>query len=106
MTAKDLLLYLLEHTYEREGAYPPLTTALAGLTAAQASWQPARERHSIWQIVRHMAQWRRGSTLSKLSPESTRTCNNRTGALRPVTNANGRQTSSACIELTGDSRSG
>lgn len=57
MTAKDLLLYLLEHTYERQGAYPPLTTALAGVTAAQASWKPAQERHSIWQIVRHMTQW-------------------------------------------------
>ncbi|MBI2247187.1 MAG: DinB family protein [Armatimonadetes bacterium] len=54
---RDLLLYLLEQTYEREGAYPPLTTATAGLTAAQASWKPARERHSIWQIVRHMTQW-------------------------------------------------
>ncbi len=57
MTAKELLLYLLEYTYEREGAYPPLTTALAGLGAAQASWKPGPDRHSIWQIVRHMAQW-------------------------------------------------
>lgn len=57
MTAKELLLYLLEYTYEKEGAYPPLTAALAGLTAAQASWKPAPERHSIWQIVRHMAHW-------------------------------------------------
>ena len=57
MTAKELLLYLLEYTYEREGAYPPLTAALAGLTAAQASWKPNPERHSIWQIVRHTAQW-------------------------------------------------
>ncbi len=57
MTAKELLLYLLEYTYEREGAYPPLTTALAGLAAAQASWKPGPDRHSIWQIVRHMTQW-------------------------------------------------
>lgn len=57
MTARELLLYLLEYTYEKEGAYPPLTTALAGLTEAQASWKPAQERHSIWQIVRHMTHW-------------------------------------------------
>ncbi|MGH2425119.1 MAG: DinB family protein [bacterium] len=57
MTLKDLLLYLLEYTYEKEGAYPPLATALVGLTVAQASWKPAPERHSIWQIVRHMTQW-------------------------------------------------
>lgn len=57
MTVKDLLAYLLEHTYESEGAYPPLRAVLQGLTAAQASWKPAAERHSIWQITRHMARW-------------------------------------------------
>lgn len=57
MTAKQILLFLLEHTYEREGAYPPLAKALAGVTATQASWKPSPERHSIWQIVRHMTQW-------------------------------------------------
>ena len=58
MTVKEVLVYLLEYTYERkDGAYPPLTTALAGLTAGQASWTPTPERHSIWQIVRHMTLW-------------------------------------------------
>lgn len=52
ITTKELLLYLLDYTYEREGAYPPLTKVLAGLTATQASWKPATERHCIWQIVR------------------------------------------------------
>ncbi len=57
MLTKDLLIYLLEYTYEREGAYPPLAAALAGLTAPQAAWKPSPTRHSIWQIVRHMAHW-------------------------------------------------
>ena len=58
MTVKEVLMYLLEYTYERrDGAYPPLVAALAGLTAGQASWKPAPERHSIWQIVRHMTHW-------------------------------------------------
>lgn len=57
MSAKELLLYLLEYTYQKEGAYPPLAAALAGLTGAQASWKPAQARHSIWQIVRHMTHW-------------------------------------------------
>jgi uncharacterized damage-inducible protein DinB len=58
MTVKEVLMYLLEYTYERrDGAYPPLTAALAGLTAEQASWKPTSERHSIWQIVRHMTLW-------------------------------------------------
>lgn len=57
MTTRELLLYLLEYAYEKEGAYPPLAAAVAGLTAAQASWKPAPERHSIWQITLHMTHW-------------------------------------------------
>jgi uncharacterized damage-inducible protein DinB len=58
MTVKEVLMYLLEYTYERrDGAYPPLTAALVGLSAGQASWKPTSERHSIWQIVRHMTLW-------------------------------------------------
>lgn len=57
MTSKELLTYLLEYTYEKEGSYPPLAVALGGLTADQASWRPAADRHSIWQITRHMAHW-------------------------------------------------
>ena len=32
--------------------------ALEGLTAEQAAWKPAPDRHSIWQLVNHMAFWR------------------------------------------------
>ncbi len=39
---------------------PSLTEALEGLGAAQAAWKPAPERHSIWQIVRHLILWKRG----------------------------------------------
>ena len=39
---------------------PPLRGALRGLTAAEAAWKPAPERHSIWQIVRHLILWKRG----------------------------------------------
>ncbi len=34
--------------------------AIAGLTAKQAAWKPAPQRHSIWQIVRHVIHWKRG----------------------------------------------
>jgi uncharacterized damage-inducible protein DinB len=30
------------------------------LTAAEAGWKPSPERHSIWQIVRHLTLWKRG----------------------------------------------
>ncbi|MGH2397715.1 MAG: hypothetical protein ACRDFW_12180 [bacterium] len=59
MTLKDLLLYLLEYTYEKEGAYPPLT-ALVRLTVAQASWKPARERHSS-----NPTTWDRSATCAR-----------------------------------------
>lgn len=57
MTLKDLLLQQMDFTYEKEGAYPPLRAALAGLSATQAAWKPDPRRHSIWQIVRHLIQW-------------------------------------------------
>ena len=34
--------------------------AVEGLTAAQAAWKPSPERHSIWQIVRHVILWKQG----------------------------------------------
>ncbi len=32
--------------------------AVDGLTAEQAAWKPAPDRHSIWQLVNHMIFWR------------------------------------------------
>jgi len=59
MTVKDLLSHLLEYTYEKESWQPSLAMAVAGLNAQQAAWTPAPERHSIWQIVRHVILWKR-----------------------------------------------
>jgi len=60
LTVKDLLLDHLEQTYKREGWYTPLGMAVMGLTAEQAAWKSSPERHSIWQIVRHIIHWKRG----------------------------------------------
>lgn len=62
LTLHDLVV---DHVYtllEKEGWQwqPPLSQALGGLTAAQAAWKPAPERHSIWQIVRHLILWKGG----------------------------------------------
>ncbi|HEU5298448.1 MAG TPA: DinB family protein [bacterium] len=47
--------------YEEDWQWQPsLSQALEGLTAAQASWKPSPQRHSIWQIVRHLILWKRG----------------------------------------------
>jgi uncharacterized damage-inducible protein DinB len=47
--------------YEEDWQWQPsLSVAVEGLTAAQAEWKPAAERHSIWQIVRHLILWKQG----------------------------------------------
>lgn len=38
--------------------HAPIASLIDDLTAAQAAWRPSPERHSIWQLVRHMAFWR------------------------------------------------
>ena len=59
-TVKDMVWDHLEHTFEKEAWQPSLAIAVEGLTVAQALWKPAPERHSIWQIVRHLIHWKRG----------------------------------------------
>src|SRR5687768_17217136 len=60
VTVKELVLDHLEYTFEKEAWQPPLAMAVHGLTAARASWKPSPERHSIWQILRHVTQWKEG----------------------------------------------
>lgn len=36
----------------------PWSKAVGDLTAAQAAWRPAADRHSIWQIAQHVMFWR------------------------------------------------
>ena len=59
-TVKDLLVHHLTYTFEKEAWQWPLSLAVAGLTAEQAAWKPGPERHSIWQIVRHVTRWKEG----------------------------------------------
>jgi hypothetical protein len=61
LTPKDLLLNHLEFSFEKEAWQPSLLMAVEGLTAAQAAWKPGPERHSIWQIVRHVTHWKRAT---------------------------------------------
>jgi uncharacterized damage-inducible protein DinB len=37
--------------------WAPWRDALADLTADEAAWQPAPNRHTIWDLVRHMTFW-------------------------------------------------
>jgi hypothetical protein len=38
------------------GDYPSVLETVNGLTAIQAVWKPSAGRHSIWQIVDHLAK--------------------------------------------------
>lgn len=38
---------------------PATSRALAGLNPEQASWTPAPDRHSIWQLTNHLIFWHR-----------------------------------------------
>lgn len=62
VTLKELVVDHVHTTLHEEDWQwqPSLSEALGGLTAAQAAWKPAPERHSIWQIVRHLILWKRG----------------------------------------------
>lgn len=65
VSSKELLLYHLDHTYAVDSMSNSLASAVRGLTPAQAAWKPSAARHSIWQIVRHLAHWKQ-ATLSAL----------------------------------------
>lgn len=59
MTIKDVVLRQWTTAVENDSTWHvPLVNALRGLTAAQAASKPAPERHSIWQIVRHLTDWK------------------------------------------------
>jgi uncharacterized damage-inducible protein DinB len=56
---RDLLLYALDSTYDKESWYAPLKDAVAGLTAEQAMWKPSGEAvKSIWENVNHLMYYK------------------------------------------------
>ncbi len=58
----DLVRDQLETTLYRQAwqSQPSLTEALEGVDAPTAAWRPGPQRHSIWQIVRHLILWKQG----------------------------------------------
>jgi hypothetical protein len=59
MTAKDVLLRLLDEAYDKKAWHGTnLRGALRGLTADVASWRPAEKRHNIWELAMHCAYWK------------------------------------------------
>jgi DinB superfamily len=55
----DLLLNVLDSTYEKESWYAPLKHAIEGITAQQACWRPAGEAtKTIWENVNHLIYYK------------------------------------------------
>lgn len=54
-----LLLQLVDQAYEKKAWHGPnLKGSLRGLTAEQAAWRPAKNRHNVWEIMVHAAYWK------------------------------------------------
>ncbi|WP_201716302.1 DinB family protein [Rossellomorea arthrocnemi] len=59
MNRTDLLLRMLDTTYEEESWYAPIKPAIDGLTAEQASWRPVGEAtKTIWENVNHLIYYK------------------------------------------------
>ena len=55
----QFLLQLLDESYDRKSWHGPnLRGSLRGVTAEEAAWRPAAERHNIWEIALHAAYWK------------------------------------------------
>ncbi|MFP5288147.1 MAG: DinB family protein [Thermoanaerobaculia bacterium] len=55
----DLLLKALDQAYDHKSWHGPvLRGSLRGVTAGQAAWRPAPERHNIWELALHAAYWK------------------------------------------------
>ena len=58
-TLRSLLLHELETTHNKADWFVPIDTAVDGLTAEQANWQPPGGGHSAGQLTYHLLFWNR-----------------------------------------------
>ena len=55
----SMLLDGLDEAFDRKSWHGPnLRGAIRGVTAAQAAWRPAGDRHNIWELTLHAAYWK------------------------------------------------
>jgi hypothetical protein len=79
-TLRSLLLHELHTTHNEADWFVPINTAVDGLTAEQANWQPPNGGHSAGQLAYHILFWNRrnlnslrGIKNDKFSGENTET---------------------------------
>ena len=58
-TLRGILLHELHTTHNHADWFVPISTAVDGLTAEQASWQPPNGGHSAGQLTYHLLFWNR-----------------------------------------------
>lgn len=55
----DLLLNVLDSTFDKESWYAPFKHAIEGLTAEQANWKPpGKATKTIWENVNHLIYYK------------------------------------------------
>ena len=58
-TTKSMLLDGMDEAFHRKSWHGPnLRGAIRGVTAEQAAWRPAGDRHNIWELTLHAAYWK------------------------------------------------
>ncbi len=67
-TLRSVLLHELKTTHNQAEWFVPINSAVEGLTAEQARWQPTGGGHSSGQLTYHLLFWNRQS-LQKLKGE-------------------------------------
>lgn len=79
-TLRSLLLHELHTTHNQAEWFVPISVAVDGLTAEQASWQPPAGGHSAGQSTYHLLFWNRrnlaklkGETLEKFTADNEET---------------------------------
>lgn len=59
MNRTDLLLRMLDTTFDKESWYAPFKSAIEGISAKQARWRPAGEAtKTIWENVNHLIYYK------------------------------------------------
>ena len=59
MTTHALLLHQLDTAFDKKAWHgPTLKGVLRGVDGQFASWRPAPERHTIWELTVHCAYWK------------------------------------------------
>ena len=55
----SLLLKIIDQAFDKQAWHgTTLRGSLRGVTAKQALWRPARNRHNIWELALHAAYWK------------------------------------------------